>query len=172
MNKLDELKDLITALQKKEEEKQKNTVLLVLAVLGAVAAVAGIAYAVYRYFTPDYLDDFDDDLDDDFDNYFDDEDEEDKETEEKQRAPFLDSQKNNPDRRFAVSLLYHRRNVPPILAAPGGESILRKQLCRGGFLWGREFRGPGRYSGDQRASARRENPPDFQGEKFLDFNHL
>ena len=30
MNKLDELKDLITALQKKEEEKQKNTVLLVL----------------------------------------------------------------------------------------------------------------------------------------------
>ena len=81
MNKLDELKDLITALQKKEEEKQKNTVLLVLAVLGAVAAVAGIAYAVYRYFTPDYLDDFDDDLDDDFDNYFDDEDEEDKETE-------------------------------------------------------------------------------------------
>lgn len=71
-----------TALQKKEEEKQKNTVLLVLAVLGAVAAVAGIAYAVYRYFTPDYLDDFDDDLDDDFDNYFDDEDEEDKETEE------------------------------------------------------------------------------------------
>ena len=80
MNKLDELKDLITALQKKEEEKQKNTVLL--AVLGAVEAVAGIAYAVYRYFTPDYLDDFDDDLDDDFDNYFDDEDEEDKETEE------------------------------------------------------------------------------------------
>ena len=76
MNKLDELKDLITALQKKEEEIQKNTVLLVL------AAVAGIAYAVYRYFTPDYLDDFDDDLDDDFDNYFDDEDEEDKETEE------------------------------------------------------------------------------------------
>jgi len=57
-------------------------VLLVLRVVGAVPAVAGIAYAVYRYFTPDYLDDFDDDLDDDFDNYFDDEDEEDKETEE------------------------------------------------------------------------------------------
>ena len=69
MNKLDELKDLITALQKKEEEKQKNTVLLVLAVLGAVAAVAGIAYAVYRYFTPDYLDDFEDDFDDDFDDF-------------------------------------------------------------------------------------------------------
>ncbi len=79
MNKLDELKDLITALQKKKKKK-KN--FWFLAVLGAVAAVAGIAYAVYRYFTPDYLDDFDDDLDDDFDNYFDDEDEEDKETEE------------------------------------------------------------------------------------------
>lgn len=67
MNKLDELKDLITALQKKEEEKQKNTVLLVLAVLGAVAAVAGIAYAVYRYFTPGIIwMIFDDDLDDEF----------------------------------------------------------------------------------------------------------
>lgn len=40
----------------------------VLAVIGAVAAVAAIAYAVYRYFTPDYLEDFDDDdfEDDDF----------------------------------------------------------------------------------------------------------
>ena len=39
MNKLDELKDLITALQKKEEEKQKNTVLLVLAVLALTGPV-------------------------------------------------------------------------------------------------------------------------------------
>lgn len=29
----------------------------VLAIIGAVAAVAGIAYAVYRFFTPDYLED-------------------------------------------------------------------------------------------------------------------
>ena len=42
----------------------------------AVAAVAGIAYAVYRYFTPDYLDDFDDEdfEDEDFDDDFEDED--------------------------------------------------------------------------------------------------
>ena len=65
MNKLEEL---VAALKKKEDEKQKNTVLWVLAVIGAVAAVAGIAFAVYRFFTPDYLEDFDDDdfEDDDF----------------------------------------------------------------------------------------------------------
>lgn len=56
-------------LHKKElEEKNKNTILIALAVIGAVAAVAGIAYAVYRYFTPDYLEDFDDDFDDDFED--------------------------------------------------------------------------------------------------------
>lgn len=61
MEKLNEL------LGKKEEPKKKdNTLLWVLAVIGAVAAVAGIAYAVYRYFTPDYLEDFEDDFDDDF----------------------------------------------------------------------------------------------------------
>lgn len=59
-------------LHKKElEEKNKNTIIIVLAVIGAVAAVAGIAYAVYRYFTPDYLDDFDtDDYSDSFDDDF------------------------------------------------------------------------------------------------------
>ena len=75
MNKLEEL---VAALKKKEDEKQKNTVLWVLAVIGAVAAVAGIAFAVYRFFTPDYLEDFEEDFDDDFDDYFEDEDEEDK----------------------------------------------------------------------------------------------
>ena len=68
--------NLITALQKKEDERNKNTVLWVLAIIGAVAAVAGIAYAVYRFFTPDYLEDFEEDFDDDFDDYFEDEDEE------------------------------------------------------------------------------------------------
>ena len=63
MNKFDEF---LAALQKREDEKRKNTVLWVLAVIGAVAAVAGIAYAVYRYFAPDYLEDFEDDFDDDF----------------------------------------------------------------------------------------------------------
>ena len=54
--------------QIEEEKKKSNCVIAVLAVIGAVAAVAAIAYAVYRYFTPDYLEDFDDDdfEDDDF----------------------------------------------------------------------------------------------------------
>lgn len=72
MNKIDEL---IAALKRKEEEKNKNTVLWVLAIIGAVAAVAGIAYAVYRFLTPDYLEDFEEDFDDDFDDYFEDEEE-------------------------------------------------------------------------------------------------
>lgn len=60
---------------KKEEEKKRNILMWILIIIGAVIAVAGIAYAVYRFFTPDYLDDFDDeDFDDDFDDFFDDED--------------------------------------------------------------------------------------------------
>jgi hypothetical protein len=54
-------------LHKKEAESQKNKVIWVLAIIGAVA---GIAYAVYRFFTPDYLEEFEDDFDDDFDDYF------------------------------------------------------------------------------------------------------
>ena len=49
--------------KREEDEKKKNCILWVLAIIGAVAAVAGIAYAVYRFFTPDYLEDFEDDLD-------------------------------------------------------------------------------------------------------------
>ena len=73
MNKIEELiaeSKLSEILHKNEAEKQKNTVKRVLAIIGAVAAVAGIAYAVYRFFTPDYLEDFEDDFDDDFDDYF------------------------------------------------------------------------------------------------------
>ena len=41
-----------------------------------LSAVAAIAYAVYSFFTPDYLEDFEEDFDDDFDDdFFDDEDE-------------------------------------------------------------------------------------------------
>ena len=70
MNRVEEL---LTALNKREEERNKNTILWVLAIVGAVAAVAGIAYAVNRFFAPDYLEDFEDDFDDDFDDYFEDE---------------------------------------------------------------------------------------------------
>ena len=84
MNKLEELlaqakgkdlKDLKELLGKKqvvvEEKKKCNPLVWILAIVGFVAAVAGIAYAVYRYFTPDYLEDFEDedyDDDDDFDD--------------------------------------------------------------------------------------------------------
>lgn len=62
--------------RKEEEDKKKNCILWVLAIIGVVAAVAAIAYAVYRFFTPDYLEDFDEDFDDDFDDdFFDDEEE-------------------------------------------------------------------------------------------------
>ena len=76
---------------KKEEEKKSNVLMGVAITLGAVLAVAGIAYAVYRFFTPDYLEDFDEDFDDDYDDddydddddFFDDEEEEEeKDTEE------------------------------------------------------------------------------------------
>ncbi len=70
MNKLEsmiEMTKLNELLGKKEEEKKKCNVLLwVFAIVGAVAAVAAICYAVYRYFTPDYMVDFEDDFEDDF----------------------------------------------------------------------------------------------------------
>ena len=79
MSKVEELiaeSKLNEILHKNEAEKQKNTVIWVLAIIGAIAAVAGIAYAVYRFFTPDYLEDFEEDFDDDLDNdFFDEEDE-------------------------------------------------------------------------------------------------
>ena len=91
MNKIEELleqvkgkdlKDLKELLNKKqvvvEKEKKCSPLLWILAIVGFVAAVAGIAYAVYRYFTPDYLEDFEDEDydDDDFeDDFFEEEDE-------------------------------------------------------------------------------------------------
>ncbi len=69
---------------KKQEEKKQNAVMWIFIIIGAVVAVAGIAYAVYRFFTPDYLDDFDEDFDEDFeDDFFDDDDEEEEAETEK-----------------------------------------------------------------------------------------
>lgn len=72
MNKLENLIEaakLNELLGKKEEpEKKCSPVVCVLAVIGVIAAVAAIAYAVYRYFTPDYLDDFEDDFEDEFED--------------------------------------------------------------------------------------------------------
>lgn len=64
------LNELLSSLNKKEEEKHCKTVLWALAIIGAVAAVAAIAYAVYYFVTPDYLEDFEDDFEDDFDDDF------------------------------------------------------------------------------------------------------
>lgn len=73
------MEEILAALRKKEDEEQKNVVLWVLAIIGAVAAIVGIAYAVYRFFTPDYLEDFESDLDNDFEDYFEEETENDAE---------------------------------------------------------------------------------------------
>lgn len=83
MNKLEDFialmkaNDLLKKQEKLEEERKCNKVLWVFAVVGVIAAVAGIAYALYLYFTPDYLEDFEDEFDDDFDDdFFEDEEEE------------------------------------------------------------------------------------------------
>ena len=74
-------------LKKEEEDKKPSKAVIIFAIIGVlVAAVAGIAYAVYRYFTPDYLDDFDDEYDDEFDDDFF-EDEDDDDAEEEKEAP-------------------------------------------------------------------------------------
>ncbi|MCI8355820.1 MAG: hypothetical protein HFI47_12265 [Lachnospiraceae bacterium] len=74
-----DVKELKDYWNRRDEEKRNNTLLWVFAIIGAVAAVAAISYAVYRYFTPDYLEDFEDDFDDDFeDDFFEDEDDEKK----------------------------------------------------------------------------------------------
>lgn len=62
--------DLLKKREEENEEKKSHTVLWIFAVIGAIAAIAGIAYAIYLYFTPDYLEDFEDDYDDDYDDDF------------------------------------------------------------------------------------------------------
>lgn len=69
-NKIEELKDMIESIGRKEEKKKCNTLLWVLAIIGAVAAVAAIAYAVYRYFTPDVYEEYEELDDEDFDDDF------------------------------------------------------------------------------------------------------
>jgi len=87
---MDKLEELLATSKLKEilhksgievkKEKKSNPVVIVFAVIGVVLALAAIAYAIYRYFTPDYLDDFEDDFeDDDFDDDFSEDEEETKE---------------------------------------------------------------------------------------------
>ena len=71
----DKMDEILAALRSREEEKHRSVLLWILAVIGAVAAIIGIGYAIYRFFSPDYLEDFEEDFDDDFDDFFDEEDE-------------------------------------------------------------------------------------------------
>ncbi len=77
------IKAIVDAVQAKKTDTKmkKGSLLRIIAIaVTATAAVCGIAYAVYRYFTPDYLEDFDDeDFEDDFDSYFDENDRDDEE---------------------------------------------------------------------------------------------
>lgn len=74
--------------KKQMEDEKKSALIWFLAIIGAIASIAAISFAVYKYFTPDYLADLDDDFDDDFyddlDDDFDDDDDEvvEKESEE------------------------------------------------------------------------------------------
>ena len=72
---VNKLEDLLNAmklgeLMNKKNEKKHSTFVVVLAIIGAVISVAAIAYAVYKHFSPDYLEDFDDEEyeEDDFDD--------------------------------------------------------------------------------------------------------
>ena len=72
---MDRIQELIDLLKEKKREQRSNLLIWALGVVVAICAIAAIAYAVYLYFTPDYLEDFeDDDFEDDFDAYFEDED--------------------------------------------------------------------------------------------------
>ena len=75
MNKIENMisaTGLNEILRKRDDDKIKKTILWILAIVGAVAAIGAIAYAVYRFFTPDYLEDFEEEFEDDFeDDYFD-----------------------------------------------------------------------------------------------------
>ena len=79
------VRDLINMEEEsKMRETKRDPILWTLAIIGVIAAVAAISYAVYRYFTPDYLEDYDDDYDDRFDDdFFDDEEEEEKDSKDK-----------------------------------------------------------------------------------------
>ncbi|MGL5258891.1 MAG: hypothetical protein ACRC7V_02160 [Lachnospiraceae bacterium] len=75
MNRLDEILEIVkenAGMTKKQETKKICPIVWVFAVIGGVVAIAGIAYALYRYFSPTYLEDFEEDLEDDFDDDFDD----------------------------------------------------------------------------------------------------
>ena len=115
-------------LHKKElEEKNKNGILVALAIVGAIATVAAIAYAVYRYFTPDYLDDFDDDYEDDFDDDYDYDDYDDDEDEKSSsRKKLFSGSKKSDDEDIEANTVNDRPKF-----ASKGKVVPMKQTSRG-----------------------------------------
>ena len=95
------IKAIVDAIQSKKTstKMKKSSLLRIIAIaVAATAAVCGIAYAVYRYFTPDYLEDFeDDDFEDDFDAFFEDEDKVVPIREEEPEEAPLDEPENEPE---------------------------------------------------------------------------
>ena len=72
---MDRIQELIDLLKESKREERPNAFVWALGIVIAICAIAAVAYAVYKYFTPDYLKDFDDeDFEDDFDAYFEDDD--------------------------------------------------------------------------------------------------
>ena len=68
--KLDELLD---AFRTHEKRSRKSPVVSFLAVIGTAALLIGVVLAVYRFFSPDYLEDFEEDFDEDFEEAFEEE---------------------------------------------------------------------------------------------------
>lgn len=76
--KMQELKGLLAtnigtmrqAMHEHQLKVKKPTLKMVLITIAIVVGIAILIYALYRFFSPDYLDDFEDDFDDDFDDDF------------------------------------------------------------------------------------------------------
>lgn len=72
---MDRVQDLIALLKEKRKSERSHLLLWVLGIVGAIGAVAGLAYAVYRFFSPNYLGEYsEEEYEDDFNAYFEDED--------------------------------------------------------------------------------------------------
>ncbi len=62
-------------MKKRDDDKFKKTLYTIAIVFVCMIAIAGLAFALYKFFTPEYLEDFEEDFEDDFDDeYFEEED--------------------------------------------------------------------------------------------------
>ena len=69
-SKLADMEVLNRFIKRKEEEENKNTLVVwIFAIVGVIVVACTIAFIVYRVFKPDYLEDFEDDFVDDFEDF-------------------------------------------------------------------------------------------------------